>query len=189
MRGGCFAWGTGANSAMKQHSKQKGDQTLVVCLLGAACVAALLVLIAVARTSAGRQTTVVGEFTPPPFESAAVSGVPEVDDTLGWSELSVRPGYVAHVCGVLRADADGNAAVWFSSDADNNVWLKLRMKNADGETIGETGILKPGEYVEKLQVNDKAGNGDVRLYVMGYEPETYYSAGSVSLATKLTGVS
>lgn len=171
---------------MKQHSKQKGNQTLVVCLLGAACVVALIVLIAVANTLEQKQTTNVGEFTPPPFESAAVSGVPEVDKTLGWSELSVRQGYVAHVCGVLRSDADGTVAVWFSSDAGNDVWLKLRLKNADGVTVGETGILKPGEYVEKLQLNDHAKSGDVILYIMGYEPETYYSAGSVSLATKLT---
>ena len=172
--------------AMKPKAGQKRNQTLVVCLLGAACVVALLVLIAVARTSAKRQTTIVGEFTPPPFESAAVFGVPEVDDTLGWSELNVRPGYAAHVCGVLRADADGTVAVWFSSDAGNDVWLKLRLKNADGETIGETGILRPGEYVERLKLDDGAGSGDVTLQVMGYEPETYYSAGSINLTTSRT---
>ena len=170
---------------MKQKMRQKGNQTLVVCLLGAACVVALLVLIAVARASAQKQTT-VGEFTPPPFESAAVFGVPEVDDELGWSELTVRSGYVVHVCGVLRADADGTVAVWFSSDADNNVWLKLRLKNSDGQTVGETGILKPGEYVELMKLNDEAKSGDVILQIMGYEPETYYSAGSVTLATTLT---
>ena len=171
---------------MKQSLKQKGNQTLVVCLLGAACVVALLVLIAVARTSAQKQTTTAVNFTPPPFESAAAFGAPEVDDTLGWSELSVRPGYVAHVCGVLRADADGTVAVWFSSDADNEVWMKLRLINSDGETVGETGVLKPGEYVEKVQLRENARSGDVTLKILGYEPETYYSAGSVSLATTLT---
>lgn len=171
---------------MKQNLTQKGNQTRVVCLLGAACVVALIVLIAVARTSAQRPTTIVGEFTPPPFESNAAFGVPEVDDTLGWSELNIRPGYIVHVCGVLRADADGTVAVWFSSDAENDVWLKLRLLNADGETIGETGLLKPGEYVERMTLLDSAAPGDVVLKVMGYEPETYYSAGSVSLATTLT---
>ena len=175
---------------MKKTVRKKDDQTLVVCLLGAACVVALIVLIfVVARTSAQKQTPGVGKFTPPPFESAAVSGVPEVDDTLGWSELAVRKGYVVHVCGVLRADADGTVAVWFSSDIDNEIWLKLRLKNADGEILGETGLLKPGEYVEKLQLNDKAKDGEVILYVMGYEPDTYYSAGAVSMSTHLTGVS
>ena len=156
---------------MKRNLKQHGKETLVVCLLGAACVVALIGLIAVARTSAQKQTTIVGEFTPPPFESAAAFGVPEVDESLGWSELSVREGYVAHVCGVLRADADGSVAVWFSSDADNEVWLRLRLKNADGETLGETGVLKPGEYVETMQLNNKAKSGDVILQILGYETE------------------
>lgn len=171
---------------MKPNTKQNGNQTLVICLLGTACVAALLVLIVVARASAKKQTTVSGEFTPPPFEASAVFGIPEVDSSLGWSELSVRQGYVAHVCGVLRGGADRTVSVWFSSNSDNDVWLKMRLKNADGVTIGETGVLKPGEYVEKMQLNDKAVSGDVMLQVIGYEPETYYSAGSVSLATKLT---
>lgn len=167
---------------MKHNSKQRGNQTLAICLLGAACVVALLVLIAVALTSASDRTS---GFTPPPFDPAALSGIPEVDESLGWSELSLKPGYVAHVCGVLRANADETAEVWFSSDAENTVWMKLRMKNADGETIGETGILKPGEYVEKIKLTS-TDPGEVTLEIMGYEPETYYSAGSVSLKTTLT---
>ena len=52
--------------------------------------------------------------------------------------------------------------------------------------LGETGLLKPGQYVELVQLNDKATSGDVTLQVMGYQPDTYYSAGSVGLATVLT---
>mgnify|MGYP007070148465 CR=1 FL=1 len=102
------------------------------------------------------------------------------------TELTVREGYVVHVCGVLRANADGMLPVWFASDAGNDVWLKLRLRNADGEIIGETGILRPGEYVELMRLGENAATGDVVLEIMGYEPETYYSAGSVGLATALT---
>lgn len=170
--------------------KLSRTQIAVVCLLGAAIVAALIVLIGMAGASADkRQTVVRGTFTPPPFDSAAVTGVPEVDEELGWSELAIRDGYVVHLCGVLNADADGTVPVWFSSDGGNDVWLKLRLKSAEGETLGETGILRPGEYVECLRLNDRAAvkNGmAVTLQVMGYEPETYYSAGSVGLATTLS---
>lgn len=169
--------------------KLSRTQIAIVCLLGAAIVAALIVLIVMAGASANRQQTVIrGEFSPPPFESAAVTGVPEVDEELGWSELAIKEGYVVHLCGVLNANADGYVPVWFSSDSGNDVWVKLRMRNADGNILGETGILKPGEYVESLCVNDMSAvtNGmDVVLQVMGYEPETYYSAGSVGLATTL----
>ena len=170
---------------MKTKPSHNGNQTFTVCLLGAACVVAFLILIAVARTSALRQTEKTGEFIPPPFESAAVFGVPEVDESLGWSELSVRQGYVAHVCGVLRADADETLAVWFSSDEENEVWLKLRLRNEQGEILGDSGILKPGEYVERIKLREGAVSGPVTLQIMGYEPESYYSAGSVSLQTEL----
>lgn len=125
-------------------------------------------------------------FKAPDFDPAAVDGVPDVDESLGWSELTIDDGYVVHVCGVLTADADGSLPVWFASDADNKVWTKLRVQNAEGKTIGETGLLKPGQYVERLQLADSAVSGEVTLQVMGYEPDTYYSAGSVGLATALT---
>lgn len=59
------------------------------------------------------------------------------------------------------------------------------MLNSNNEIIGETGLLKPGQYVERVQLNDSAASGSVTLQVMGYQPETYYSAGSVGLATEL----
>lgn len=173
--------------------KLSRTQIAIICLLGAAIVAALIVLIVMADASANRQQTVIrGDFTPPPFESAAITGVPEVDEELGWSELAIRDGYVVHLCGVLNANVDGIVPVWLSSDSSNDVWVKLRLRNSEGELLGETGILKPGEYVENLKITaiealpGKGESADVILQVMGYEPDTYYSAGSVGLATTLS---
>lgn len=167
-------------------------QTAIVCLLGAAIVTATIVIFVMAGASANRQQTVIRrDFTPPPFESSAVTGVPEVAEELGWSELTIRDGYVVHLCGVLNANAEGLVPIWFSSDSSNNVWVKLRLRNAEGDILGETGILKPGEYVQNLKITapeslpEKGGSVDVVLQVMGYEPDTYYSAGSVGLATIL----
>lgn len=129
--------------------------------------------------------TKTGEFVPPEFDSAAVDGVPEVDESLGWSALTIEDGYVVHVCGVLNANEDRTLPVWFASDADNQIWTKLRILDQDGNIIGETGLLKPGQYVESVQLNDVAASGNVTLQVMGYEPDTYFSAGSVGLATTL----
>ena len=91
-----------------------------------------------------------------------------------------------HVCGILNADADGSLPLYFTNDAGSTVWAKLRVLNSSGEIIGETGLLKAGQYVERVQLNDKAASGNVTLQVMGYQPDTYYSAGSVGLATVLT---
>lgn len=171
---------------MKRTRSQDGERLIIAGLIGAVCFAAVVAVILAVRTLPGKPETVRGDFTPPPFEPNAVYGVPEVDESLGWSEISVRPGYIAHVCGVLRTDGDGYAAVWFSSEEANEVWIKLRVKGPDGELLGETGILRPGEYVERIRLADGARSGAVTLLVMGYEPETYYSAGAVSLSTTLT---
>ena len=137
------------------------------------------------EASEGTQETVYSDFVAPEFDPNAVEGVPEVDASLGWAVLNIAQGYDVHVCGVLNADADGSLPVWFSSESTNTVWVKLRVLDEDGNILGETGILKPGEYVERIQLAEGTHSCAVTLQVMGYEPETYYSAGSVGLATTL----
>lgn len=127
----------------------------------------------------------MGDFVAPPHDEAAVTGTPAVPEELGWANLSVQQGYTVHVCGILNANEDGTLPVWFASDAGNTVWVKLRILAADGTRLGETGILYPGEYVELVQLNAAAASGEVKLQVLGYEPDTYYSAGSVGLTTAL----
>lgn len=105
---------------------------------------------------------------------------------MGWSLLTIKEGFEIHVCGVLRADENGVVPLYLTSDAGNNVWVKIRLLDANDNNIGETGLLLPGEYVENVQLNDKAKSGEVKLQVMGYEPKTYYSAGTVALQTTLT---
>lgn len=152
--------------------------------LAAACAAALILLVALLAMPAPAPER--GEFTPPPFDASAQAGRPEVDESMGWSELTVRAGYSVRVCGELDADGEGRVPVWFYSDGDNQVWVKLRMLDGEGNILGETGILRPGEYTQVITL-DKAPERTcpVTLLVMGYEPETYYSAGSVSLSTTL----
>ena len=165
--------------------KLLSDPKAITGILVAACVLALIAVVLILVS--GRQEPEQKAFTPPPFEEAAVVGTPQVPEELGWSELAVRDGYVVHVCGVLDSRDGETVPVWFASDADNQVWLKLRLR--DGETnavLGQTGIIKPGEYVERLKLEEKAVSANVILEIMGYEPETYYSAGTVGLATTLS---
>ena len=157
----------------------------ITCVLAAVCLIAVAAIVLI-LTSGAEQQTVKKEFVPPPFDETAVVGAPDVPEELGWSELAVREGYLVHVCGVLNAYDGKTVTVWFASDEGNDVWLKLRMRDAEGTILGQTGIIRPGEYVERMELNDSAHSGDVVLEIMGYEPETYYSAGTVGLATTLT---
>lgn len=156
----------------------------IIGVLAVACVIAAVAIVMI--FTSGNTQAAKKEFVPPPFDETAVVGTPDVAEELGWSELAVREGYLVHVCGVLNSDDAKTVAVWFTSDEGNDVWLKLRMRDAEGTIIGQTGIIKPGEYVERMELNENAHSGDVVLEIMGYEPETYYSAGAVGLATTLT---
>lgn len=169
----------------KSKNKQPQKWPRAVYLLGGACVAALAVLV-VAALAPWQTKQSAGTFTPPPFDPAAVQGTPTVEESLGWSELAVRDGYAVKVCGVLTARADGTLPVWLYSQPGNKVWVKLRILDAAGNRLGETGLLRPGEYVELVQLSSDAASGAVTLHIMGYEPDTYYSAGAVDFQTVLT---
>lgn len=151
----------------------------------AICVLALALMTLVLLWDGKQKADAV--FTPPPFDQAAISGMPAVEDSLGWSEI-YQDGmdFKAYVCGNVIADGD-RAAVFFTNSGEFDVWLKLRMSDESGKVLGETGLVKPGEYVESVILTQDVTDGQkIKLKIMAYEPETYYSAGSVVLNTVIT---
>ena len=124
-------------------------------------------------------------FTPPAFDPAAITGRPEVPESLGYAPLDVEQGFTAYVCG--KPPANGNQVdVYFTSPDTNVVWLLLRVTDEHGTLLGETGIIRPGEYVKTLTLQkmpDKERN--VKLKIIAYRPETYISMGTVGLNTTL----
>lgn len=126
-------------------------------------------------------------FTPPPFDPAAMSGTPAVDSALGWSEIyQDGMGFRAYVCGNVIAE-DDTADVYFTNCEGFNVWLKLRIFDDNGNILGETGLIRPGEYVKSVILTADVRDGqNIKLKIMAYEPDTYYSAGAVMLNTVIT---
>ena len=131
---------------------------------------------------------VMGEFIPPAFDANAVQGTPEVPDGLGWNELDVNGVYQVSVCGVVKP-VDGKADVYLTNPAKNSVWLKVRIMDAQGQTVyAETGLVKPGEYVQSITFNGEppAAGTAIIMRVMSYEPDTYYSRGEAKLKTVIS---
>ena len=158
--------------------KKKQKKNYILPLAAVLCVLSLAVMV-FALTRQNTQT-VMGEFTPPPFDSSAVVGSPAVPEGLGWQELDAKV-YKAGICG--KFIPKGNTAdVWLTNPESNTVWLKVRVLDEKGNTLGETGIIKPGEYVQSVELDNvpKAGKPIV-LKIMAYQPDTYYSEGAVSL--------
>ena len=163
--------------------KKKQKKNYILPLAAVLCIASL-VLMVFALTRQDTQT-VMGEFTPPPFDSSAVVGSPTVPDNLGWQELDAQV-YKVGVCG--KFIPKGNTAdVWLTNPESNTVWLKVRVLDENGNNLGETGLLRPGEYVQsvKLDTVPKAGTPIV-LKIMAYQHDTYYSEGAVSLNKKIS---
>ena len=160
--------------------KKKCTPLAVAALL---CVISLAVMV-FALTRQG-EPVVAGEFTPPPFDSAAVVGTPAVPDDLGWQELDAQV-YKVGICG--KVIPCGNAAdLWFTNPEGNAVWLKVRVLDEAGEILGETGLVRPGEYVQTVDLDavPKAGKAIV-LKIMAYQPDTYYSEGAVTFNTTIS---
>lgn len=163
---------------------ERKKQKKLLLLTAAVCAAALAVMIAVLVFGVGGRTEQT-DFTPPSFDPSAVQGIPDVPDGLGWGELDAK-AFKASVCGAVILNGD-TADVWLTNPEENTVWLKLRVLDAQGNTIGETGLIKPGEYVQSVAFSTRPEDGGaVTLKLMAYEPETYYSGGSISLKTTVT---
>ena len=127
------------------------------------------------------------QFVPPEFDPSAVAGEHGIAlNQYGYSELPPPENnskYRIGVCGEIHVK-EGKADVWFTNLAENNAWVKLRVLNEKGEIIGETGLLKPGEYVQSVTFYRAPQKDDnITLRVMGYEPDTYLSMGAFSLNT------
>ena len=163
---------------MKKHKKN-----YILPLAAVLCVLSLAVMV-FALTRQEVQTE-MGEFTPPPFDSSAVVGTPAVPDGLGWQELDAQ-AYIVGICG--KFIPNGNTAdVWLTNPVSNTVWLKVRVLDEKGNILGETGLVRPGEYVQFVELDNvpKAGTPIV-LKIMAYQPDTYYSEGAVSLNTAIS---
>lgn len=162
----------------------KKEKNIPLIITLAICILSLIVMTTVLLISSEKDKAL--SFTPPPFDTNAVQGIPDVPENLGWEEVDAQ-AYKASICGKVIPNGD-TADVWFTNPESNSVWLKLRVLDTQGNVIGETGIIKPGEYVQEVTFTKTPQVGDsIVLKLMAYEPETYYSAGSITLTTTVVG--
>ncbi len=159
---------------MKRINLKKTKRMLSVML--PLCLISLIMAIWVWSSREGK----IGEFVPPEFESSAQAGLPDVPEELYWKILDASVFRVG-VCGRFCVHGE-RADVWLYNPEDNNVWIKLRVLDENGKILGETGLMRPGEYVQSVRLDSAPKEGSrVVLKVMTYEPETYYSAGAVDI--------
>lgn len=169
----------------QKKNTAKPDRT-VLALSIALAVAVVVMIVALAIPKSAPQ----GEFVKPNFDIAAVQGMPEVPDNLGYSSpYQEGMAYRFSVCGNVTLEGK-NATVYFTNAEGNEVYLKLRVLDEDGNILGESGLIKPGEYVKCVELSKTLAVGTkIKLKIMSYEPDTYLSAGPATLNTQIGGAS
>ncbi len=163
---------------------KKNKYTLpILCAVFAVALIAMIVALCLPEEEPPR-----GDYVQPAFDDNAVSGTPEVDESLGYIELYQEGmAYRVSVCGVPTAEGN-ELTVYFTNAESNQKYLKLRVLDEKGNILGETGVLRPGEYVQTVTLAKRVAPGTgLKFKVLGFEPEDYSSAGSVILNVKVAG--
>lgn len=153
-------------------------QKITVAVFAALICLALVALIIVA---VWRGNNTQGSFEAPEFDPSAVSGTPEsVDENSRYNSLNLGDAYTVSMCSILTLN-NGSVDLYFTSPEVNTVWLSASIYDKQGNLLGETGLIKPGEYVKSVKLSTPpTASTEVVLKIRSYEPETYYSRGTAS---------
>ena len=156
-------------------------------MLSLACIIAMIIMIvSLCIPKEAEQQS----FVLPQFDDDATQGEPIVPDDSGYSIL-YRDGmsFKVGICGKINITKN-SAEVYLTNIAENDVWLKVRIYNADGEILGESGLIKPGEYLKTVTIENVSSFAEsVTVKVMSYEPDTYKSLGAVTFNPKISIIS
>ena len=130
--------------------------------------------------------TVRGEFIAPDFDPAAVSGAPEsIPDDRGYGTLTLNADAVVSLCANIHIENNA-AQVYFSSNEENVGWFKIKLCDAKGNLLGESGLLRPGMFIPSVLLSEVPSSqtlGQIKILI--YEPETYLSLGSAQAQVML----
>ena len=143
----------------------------VICILSVTAAAVFLIF--------GKRQ-IKEEFVPPPFDSSAITGTPEVQEKGNWQSLDTDAFSVSVYTDVYISD--NYAEIMLHNPSDNSCLLMLRMLDGDKNIIAHTGLIRPDEYISRVKLSADCFSEDAAvLKIMAYEPDTYYSAGAVSV--------
>ena len=162
---------------------KKGNILLTISFIFCICCIAVCAIV----TNNAVHTDAI--FVQPEFETSAQQGIPEVPSELGWSEL-YQDGmpFSARICGAVHVE-NGAAKLYFTNTTPSDVWIMLKIFDEDGNILGQTGLIRPDEYIENVGLIKTPEEGtSIDMKIMAYEPDTYYSLGAVNLSTYIASV-
>ena len=153
-------------------------QRIIVSILGGILGAVLVLVFLLAAGIIRRQEVL--DFTPPSFDKAAVMGTPSLDDREDYRRMDIGEGFSVSMCGAPVFDGTG-AELYLTSPASNTVWVRVKIYDQSGALIGESGIIRPGEYVRSVPMTIVPERDiPITVKILSFEPESYFSLGSAN---------
>ena len=162
----------------------KDEKNKVVIVLSVLTIISLIIMIVALCKSSNRVEQPI--FIPPEFDANAIVGTPRPPENSGYRIL-YQEGMSFHVglCGVVRVNG-ASADVYMMNVSENSLWLKIRIYDEKGNVLGESGIIKPGEYIQSVKLTQSLDqDANIKLKIMSYEPDTYYSGGSIIMTPEI----
>ncbi len=157
---------------------------IILSVLAVALVGIIISCVIVSQSDGKKQ--IPPEFSAPAFDrNAVIVRVDDIPQSAEYKSLTIKEGFKISMASVVSIN-DKTAKVYFTSDADNNAWLKIEVLSADGKTsYGESGLLKQGETLEKLTLNSTPKGNELIIKILSYEPDTYYSLGTATVKVNI----
>ena len=154
-------------------------QKMIIAILSGVLVVMIGVLL-FRGTGNSEPVVIIGDFEEPSLDLAAVEGKPEkIDEKLNYQDIVIEDRVKVGMCGNLYLD-ENKVNIYLTSYETNEFYCKVKLYNED-ELLGETGLIKPGEYVTSLVLDVvPSETTPLTAKILTYEPDTYYSKGSIS---------
>lgn len=118
------------------------------------------------------------KFEIPPFDKNAK----EYKEELKIDPIEVGNNYKVYINGDMKTKKN-NLQAYIASDKSNKVYIKARIYQNE-RIIGETDLIKPGYYIDKIKLKEKITE-NILIKIMSYNTKTYQSEGSVTFEVKV----
>ena len=160
-----------------------------ILILAALAVLVLGMAVAVAVTAGTSGPAVIaGEFVPPSFDAQAVAGTPgELESRRGYGTLTLQKDAVVSLCANVYMEGS-DALLYLTAHEGNAGWIRVKILDAQGQVLGQSGLLRPGQYVRAVPLEQVPEAGTIlTVKILIYEPDTYYSLGSAGAQIRIAG--
>ncbi len=117
------------------------------------------------------------KFVAPEFDKNAIDGVPEISED-SYTSFNYLDSYKVFICGEPKL-VNNKLYLYLTSEKSNDINLKARMYK-DDKLIGETGLLKPNQYLEYVDVSSISVGDKISIKIMSYD-DNYQSAGVIKV--------